>query len=75
MPKIMVITTIKTFFDVPEGVDIQRVRHLALPDLSEMEDNTDAVTDQHGHVLNRIYLGDASVRSGSVEHAITEVIA
>ncbi|MCF7536210.1 hypothetical protein [Pseudomonas petrae] len=72
MPKISVITTVITFFEVPEGLTIEQVRHAGLADLSEMEEIVDDIVASHDRVMNRIYMGDALSHSCSIEHAITD---
>lgn len=72
MPVITVTSTVTTRFDVPEGVTIEQVRHLALPTLSEDEDCTDTIGVVQEKALNQVYLGAADARSMTVEHKITE---
>ncbi|GFM73800.1 hypothetical protein PSCICL_47920 [Pseudomonas cichorii] len=75
MPQITVTTTIRTVFEVPEGVDIQRVRHLALPELAQDDEKTDEVLSQQETAINHVFLGDAEALKCSVEIAIAEVAA
>ncbi|WNW10087.1 hypothetical protein RRX38_02630 [Pseudomonas sp. DTU_2021_1001937_2_SI_NGA_ILE_001] len=72
MPQITVTTTISTVFEVPEGLDIQRVRQLALSELAEDEEETDEVLSRQETAINHVYLGDAEALKVSVEIAITE---
>lgn len=72
MPQITVTTTIKTVFEVPEGVDIHRVRHLALPELAEDDEKTDEVGFQQEKAINHVYLGAANPMKSSVEISITD---
>jgi hypothetical protein len=72
MPKITVVTIVTTTFEVPEGVAISQVRHLALPELSEMDELTDAISASHTQALNRVYLGDADPLKLSVEQSVTD---
>lgn len=72
MPQITVTTTVRTILQVPEGVSIEQVRHLALPNLSEGEEATDSVMAFQISELNTVYLGDADPIATSVEHSISE---
>ncbi|MFJ3486205.1 hypothetical protein ACIPL1_22810 [Pseudomonas sp. NPDC090202] len=72
MPRITVVTTVTTTFDVPEGVTITQVRHLALQDLNEMDELTNSVSDYQDRAINRVYHGAADGIRLSVEHAISE---
>lgn len=72
MPKITVTTTIKTIFEVPEGLTIEQIRHQALSDLAEDEEASDSVMSLHSLALNRVYLGDAEALAASVEQSIIE---
>lgn len=72
MPMIMVTSAITTVFEVPDGVDILRVRQLALSELGDDECATDAVSVQHDQVINQIYLGDANRKTVSISHRIAE---
>lgn len=72
MPIITVVTTVTTTFEVPEGVTIAQVRHLALPDLSDMDELTDLVSSRQSQALNRVYIGDADPVRLSVEQNISD---
>ncbi|AIR90186.1 hypothetical protein [Pseudomonas cremoricolorata] len=72
MPVITVTTTVTTRYDIPEGVGIDQIRHLALPVLSEDDEGTDAVGSLQGAALDLVFMGAAEVRSMGVEHRITE---
>lgn len=75
MPKISVITTVTTVFEVPEGLTIEQVRHQALQTLSDMEELTDSIVGHQDQSLNQVYLGDAVSLALSVENVIAEGIA
>jgi hypothetical protein len=75
MPKISVITTVATVFEVPEGLTIEQVRHQALQTLSDMEELTDSIVAHQDVALNQVYLGDAVSLALSVENVIAEGIA
>lgn len=72
MPLIMVTSTITTVFEVPDGVDILRVRQLALSELGDEECATDAMSIQHDKVMSEIYLGSADRRTVSISHSIVD---
>lgn len=72
MPMITVTSTVTTVYEVPEGVSIERVRHLSLPVLGEEEEQTDSVVCLHDRAINSTYLGDAQSVRMSVEHRIIE---
>lgn len=72
MPQISVKTTITTFFEVPDGLTIEKVRYAGLADLSEMEEIVEDLVASHDRVMNRIYMGDALSHSCSIKHAITD---
>lgn len=72
MPRITVTTSLRTVFEVPEGVTIDQVRHLALPVLSEAVEETDALAVLQQTAIGQIYLGDATDVYLSVEHTITD---
>lgn len=65
MPFIMITSAITTVFEVPDGVDLLRVRQLGLSELGDDEDATDSVSIQHDKVMNEIYLGRKSNRHTS----------
>lgn len=73
MPMIMVTTAITTVFEVPDGVDILRVRQLALSVLGDDEHATDTVAIQHDNVMSQIYLGDANRKTVSISHCVEEL--
>jgi hypothetical protein len=75
MPKISVITTVTTVFEVPEGLTIEQVRHQALQGLSEMNELTDSIVAHQDSSVNQAYLGDAVSLALSVENVIAEGIA
>ena len=72
MPLIMVTSAITTVFEVPDGVDILRVRQLGLSELGDDEAATDAVSIQHDNVISQIYLGSAERRTVSIAHRIVD---
>ncbi|SDS43910.1 hypothetical protein [Pseudomonas prosekii] len=72
MPLIMITSAITTVFEVPEGVDIFRVRQLALSELGDDERATDDVSAQHDNVMSGIYLGSAERRTVSISHCIAD---
>ncbi|WP_339533862.1 hypothetical protein [Pseudomonas hunanensis] len=72
MPLITVKTTITTRFEIPEGLNIDMIRHQALPVLSEDEEGTDEVGSLQDTALNMVFLGDAEAQSRTVEHSIVE---
>ena len=72
MPFIMITSAITTVFEVPDGVDILRVRQLGLSELGDDEDATDSVSIQHDKVMNEIYLGDAAQKTVSISHSIVD---
>ncbi|MBC2676873.1 hypothetical protein [Pseudomonas baltica] len=75
MPKISVITTVATVFEVPEGLTIEQVRNHALQGLSEMDELTDSIVAHQDSSVNQAYLGDAVSLALSVENVIAEGIA
>ncbi|MBD1590309.1 hypothetical protein [Pseudomonas typographi] len=72
MPRITVTTTVRTVFEVPEGLSIEQIRHQALPDLAEPEEETDSIAALQQHVMNQVYLGGADDVYISIEHAIVD---
>jgi hypothetical protein len=72
MPLVLVTSAITTVVEVPEGVDILRVRQLGLSELGDDESATDAVSIQHDQVINQIYLGSADRKTISISHSIVE---
>ncbi|MBV1814473.1 hypothetical protein KTT58_17145 [Pseudomonas viridiflava] len=74
MPQITVTTTITTVFDVPDGVAIERIRHLGLPVLSADEDSSEEIFLLQGRAITETFYGDQEPRMASVEHAISELI-
>ena len=72
MPFIMVTSAVTTVFEVPEGVDLQRVRQLGLSELGDDEEATDAVAIQHDNVMSGIYLGSAARKTVSISHSIVD---
>lgn len=72
MPLITVTSAITTVFEVPEGVDILRVRQLGLSNLDDDESVIDAVLIQHDQVINQIYLGSADRKTVSISHCIVD---
>lgn len=72
MPQITVRTTITTAFDIPEGLTIDQIRHQAYPELLEAEGQVEEIVLLHSKVLNQVYIGDATERSQSIGHLITE---
>lgn len=72
MQRITVTTYLRTVFEVPTGVTIEKVRHLAFPVLSEAVEETDALAILHQTAIGRVYLGDATDVYLSVEHTITD---
>lgn len=75
MPKISVVTTVTTVFEVPEGLTIEQVRHQALQELGEMDEITDSVVAHHDRSMKQAYLGDAVSLMLSVENGISEGVA
>jgi len=73
MPQITVTTTITTVFDVPEGVPIERIRHLGLPVLSEDEESSEDLFRLQNRAIGETFYGDQEPRMASVEHAISEL--
>lgn len=72
MPFIMITSAITTVFEVPDGVDLLRVRQLGLSELGDDEDATDSVSIQHDKVMNEIYLGAAARKTVSISHSIVD---
>lgn len=72
MPLIMVTSAITTVFEVPEGVDISRVRQLGLSELDDDESATDAISIQHDRIINQIYLGSTVRQTVSISHSIVD---
>lgn len=72
MSRITITTTMQTVFEVPDGVTIEQVRHLALPVLSEDVNETDALAILQQKAIDQAYLGDANGVHLSVEHTITD---
>ncbi|WP_421557105.1 hypothetical protein [Pseudomonas canadensis] len=72
MPFIMITSAITTVFEVPDGVDLLRVRQLGLSELGDDEDATYSVSIQHDKVMNEIYLGDAARKTVSISHSIVD---
>ena len=72
MPFIMITSAITTVFEVPDGVEILRVRQLGLSELGDDEDATDSVSIQHDKVMSKIYLGGASRQTVSILHSIVD---
>ena len=72
MPFIMITSAITTVFEVPDGVEILRVRQLGLSELGDDEDATDSVSIQHDKVMNEIYLGDAARKTVSISPSIVD---
>lgn len=72
MPFIMITSAVTTVFEVPEGVDLLRVRRLGLSELGDDEDATDSVSIQHDNVMSGIYLGSAARKTVSISHSIVD---
>lgn len=72
MPLIMVTSTITTVFEVPEGVDIARVRQLGLSELGDDESASEAISIQHDRIINQIYIGSTDRRTVSISHSIVD---
>lgn len=72
MPMIMITSAITTVFEVPQGVDIRRVRQLCLSELGDDESATDGISVQHDNVMSAIYLGSAERRTVSISHCIAD---
>ncbi|MDX9624267.1 hypothetical protein [Pseudomonas fragariae (ex Marin et al. 2024)] len=73
MPQITVTTTITTVFDVPDGVPIERIRHLGLPVLSEDEESSEELFRLQQRAICETFSGDEEPRIASVEHEISEL--
>lgn len=73
MPQIQVTTIVRTTYEVPDGVGIERIRHLSLGELSEAEEQTEAVVCMHDQQMSQIFLGAHDALNQSVEHRIDEL--
>ena len=72
MPKITVSTTIRTVYEVPDGVPIDRIRRLALPAISEADEQMNEVLYLHDEGVSRVFYGDQQCVRQTVENEITE---
>lgn len=70
---IVVTTTIQTVFEVPEGVEIDRIKHLAIPMLTDGDDQTDEVLCLHNDAITSVFYGEESITSHVIEHKVVEI--
>ncbi len=72
MASITIKTTVTTTYDVPDGVPLERIQHLALCEITEDEDAVAELLVLHGKSLSAIFYGDEQFEGQSVEHSVTE---
>lgn len=70
---IVVTTTIQTVFEVPDGVEMERIKSLAFPMLTDGDDQTDAVLCLHSEAITSVFYGEETIDSHVVEHKVSEV--
>ena len=73
MRRITVKTIVETTFEVPLDVEMDRIRQLALSELSVAEEITDEIAILHGNSIDAVFYGDREYIGSSVEHCVFEL--